>query len=94
MLNELAARTRSDCPSAFAAYGYAVRRSDATVLAYDGQSLPRFLLEHGGHPHEYRAWLLANRIGSPFDEADLGRGRLVTVANTAADFPKNPDFVA
>ena len=93
MFDELAVRTQSGCPSAFAAYGYAARRTDAKALIYNGQPLPHFLLTHGGQPHEFRAWLLANRIGSPFEDADLGNGRMVIVADTASDFPQNPDYV-
>ena len=90
--NDLTTRVQSKSPSAFKAYGYAAQREDAKVTIYDGQPLPRFLLDHGSRPHEFRAWLLANRIGSPFEESELGSGKIVSVANTADDFPRHPDL--
>jgi len=93
IVDELAQRIRSQSPSAFAAYGFAAQRPDSKVTIYNGDPLPRFLLDHGSHPHEFRAWLLTNRIGSPFEESELGNGKLVVVASTVSEFPRNPDLV-
>ncbi len=93
MLETLAFRVRSRSPSAFSAYGYAAQRPDAKVIIYNGTPLPKFLLDNGSDAHEFRAWLVTNRIGSPFEESELFSGQLVTVARTADAFPGHPNYV-
>lgn len=63
----LAELSQSRIPGAVSRYGLAF--SDAAsvkMVVYDGQMLPRFLLNHGGDPTNYRGFLRSNKIGDPF----------------------------
>lgn len=75
--------SRSDIPSPVSATGYAIRQTAAETVVYDGQPLPRFLLDHGRDPTAYRQFLQLNRIARIWD---LERGTAVVLPPKQADF--------
>ncbi|MFQ3617438.1 MAG: hypothetical protein SNJ57_10010 [Cyanobacteriota bacterium] len=82
-------RSRSNIPSPVSRTGYAVRQPTAETVVYDGQPLPRFLLDHGRDPTAYRQFLQLNRIARIWD---LERGASVVLPPKQADsFASHPD---
>ncbi|MBD1864183.1 MULTISPECIES: hypothetical protein [Trichocoleus] len=66
-------QSQSRIPSPISRYGYAIARPETKTIVYDGQPLPKFLLDHGADPSSYPEFLKLNRIGSAFEELQVGR---------------------
>lgn len=89
MMLENLGRSRSDIPSPVSRTGYAVNQPVSETVVYDGQPLPRFLLDHGRDPTQYRQFLQLNRIARIWD---LERGTSVVLPPKKTDgFAPHPD---
>lgn len=86
-LSELSQRSR--IPTPVSTYGYAIARPETKIIVYDGQPLPKFLLDHGVDPSSYPEFLKLNRIGSVFKE--LQAGRVVKTPDPDRGFLTHPE---
>lgn len=87
-LSELSQRSQSRIPTPVAKYGYAIARPEAKTIVYDGQPLPKFLLDHGANPSSYPEFLRLNRIGSVFTELEVGRIVTIPDSNSFSTHPE------
>ncbi len=83
--------TQSRIPGPVSKYGYPYSPPIVKVVLYDGddRNIPSFLLQHGGSPTQWKPFLLANRIGSPF--VDLQNGIQVGIPGQVNTFPTHPE---
>lgn len=85
----LSGRSQSKIPTPVARVGYAIAQPTSESVVYDGQPLPRFLLDHGRDPTQYRQFMQLNRIARIWD---LERGQAVVLPPAKSDgFASHPD---
>ena len=85
----LSRQTQSRIPTPVARVGHAIAQPTSGTVVYDGQPLPRFLLDHRRDPTQYRLFMQINRIARIWD---LTRGQAVVLPPAKADgFAPHPD---
>lgn len=88
-IESLSGRSQSRIPTPVARVGYAIAQPTSATVVYDGQGLPRFLLDHGRDPTQYRLLMQINRIARI---GDLTRGQAVVLPPAKADsFAPHPN---
>lgn len=89
MIESLSGRSQSKIPTPVAKTGYAIAQPNSDRVIYDGQPLPRFLLDYGRDPTEYRLFMQLNRIARIWD---LQRGQAVVLPLAKSNgFASHPD---
>lgn len=88
-IENLSGRSQSRIPSPVSKVGYATAQPASESIIYDGQPLPRFLLDQGRDPTQYRQFMQLNRIARIWD---LKRGQAVVLPPAKSDgFAPHPD---
>lgn len=87
-IEDLSQRLTSNIPTPVAQHGYAIQQPEIKTVVYDGQPLPKFLLDHGANPSNYPEFLRLNQIGAVFEELKPG---LVVKIPDPDQFPTHPE---
>ncbi len=88
-LESLSGLAQSRIPTPVSTVGYAIAQPNGDRVIYNGQPLPRFLLDHGRDPTQYRLFMQLNRIARIWD---LQRGQAVVLPPAKSNgFASHPD---
>ncbi len=88
-LRILSERSQSRIPTPVSTAGYAITPVGDTTVVYDGQNLPKFLLDNGCDPTQYRLFMQLNRLARI---GDLQRGMPVVLPpKLGRRFTQHPD---